>query len=66
MRGLTEEPSILAGECAAETRAGVTAAPRKQHKTGSVNSEPFSQTTSEVILSAVFKRQLSSSQLSSR
>lgn len=56
--------SILTHECGTQTHAGVTTV-WKQHRTGSVNSNRF-QTTREVILSALFKRQLSGSQLSSR
>lgn len=57
-------PPIVTRECGAQLHAGVTAV-WKQHRTGSVNSYRF-QTTREVTLSALFKRQLSGSQLSSR
>ncbi len=57
-------PTILTYECGIQMHAGVTAA-WKQHRAVSVNSYRF-QTTREVILSALFKRQLSGSQLSSR
>lgn len=64
MHSSMKTPSILTHKCATQMHAGVTAV-WKQHRTGSVNSYRF-QTTREVILSALFKRQLSGSQLSSR
>lgn len=64
MHRLMKAPCILTYVCDIQTHAGVTAV-WKQHRTGSVNSYCF-QTTREVILSALFIRQLSGSQLSSR
>lgn len=64
MHSLMKTPCFRTYEFGIQMQAGVTAASKQQRK-GSVNSYRF-QTTREVILSALFKRQLSGSQLSSR
>lgn len=56
---------MLTYERGVQMHATVTAIGKTTHTTGSVNSYRF-QTTREVFLSALFKRQLSGSQLSSR
>ncbi len=64
MHSFMKTQSVLSHERGIQMHAGATAA-WKQHKNSSVNCSRF-QTTREVILSALFKRQLSGSQLSSR